>query len=60
MINKSYMMIWLGLLLIIVLSVMLYVGMNSPVLHVFLAIGFFIVGLGILLGFIKMISEDKN
>ncbi|NOR43931.1 MAG: hypothetical protein GQ572_11395 [Gammaproteobacteria bacterium] len=60
MINKSYLMIWSGLLFIIVLSAMLYSGIDSPVLHILLAIGFIIVGLGILLGFIKMVSDGEK
>jgi len=53
-------MIWSGLLLIIIVSVMLYLKVNSPILHVLLAVGFIAVGAGILAGFIKMVSEDKN
>lgn len=60
MINKSFIMIWSGLLLIIIVSVMLYLKVNSPILHVLLAVGFIAVGAGILAGFIKMVSEDKN
>jgi len=60
MINKNYSMILIGLLSIIVLSTMLYFGMNSPVIHGLLAISFLLVGAGILLGFIKMVSDDKE
>ena len=60
MINRSNMMVYLGLLLVIVLSVMLYFGINSTIIHVLLAVGFILIGVGIVAGFIKMISEDKN
>ncbi len=60
MINKSYVLIMLGLLLIITLSVLLHFKMSSPVIYILLAIGFIFVGAGILLGFIKMVSDDKE
>lgn len=52
-------MILLGLALIIVLSIMIYFGMSSTFLHILLAISFILVGAGILLGFIKMVTGDK-
>ncbi len=60
MINKSYVMIMFGLLLIITLSVLLYFKISSPVIYVLLAIGFIIIGAGILPGFIKMVSDNKE
>ena len=60
MINKNYSIISIGLLSILVLSALLYFGMNSPVLHVLLAISFILVGAGILLSFIRMVSDDKE
>jgi hypothetical protein len=60
MMNKSYVMIMFGLLLIITLSVLLYFKISSPLIDVLLAIGFIIIGVGILLGFIKMVSDDKE
>jgi hypothetical protein len=60
MINKSYVTILLGLSLIIILSAMLYSGIRSPVIHILLAISFIIVVAGIILGFIKMVSDDKE
>ena len=60
MINKSYVMIMFGLLLIITLSVLLYFKISSPVIYVLLVIGFIIIGAGILLGFIKMVSDNKE
>jgi hypothetical protein len=58
MINKSSAITFSGLSLIIILSTLLYFGMGSPFLHVLLAISFIIVGIGILLGFIKMVSDE--
>ena len=58
--NKSYVMILLGLVLIIILSIMIYFGMSSTFLHILLAISFILVGAGILLGFIKMVSDDAS
>jgi len=60
MINNSYVMILFGLLLMISSSVMLYFKMHSPALYVLLAVGFIIVGVGILLGFVKMVSDNKE
>ena len=57
MMNKSYVMILFGLVSIIILSIMIFFGMSSTFLHILLAISFVIVGAGILLGFIKMISD---
>ena len=57
--NKSYMMIMLGLALIMILSIMIYFGISSTFIHILLAVGFITVGVGILLGFIKMVSEEK-
>ena len=58
MINKSYVMIMFGLLLIITLSILLHFKMSSPVVYILLVIGFIMVGAGILLGFIKMVSDN--
>ena len=60
MINKSYVLIMSGLFLIIALSVLIYFKISSPVIYVLLAAGFIIVGAGIVLGFIKMVSDEKE
>jgi len=60
MINKGYVIIWSGLLIIIAVSVMLHFEMRSLVLYVLLVIGSLMIGLGILLGFIKMVTDDKQ
>lgn len=60
MINKSYVIIMFGLLLIITLSVFLYFKISSPVIYVLLTIGFIMIGVGILLGFIKMVSGNNE
>ena len=59
MTNKNNLMISIGLLSIIALSVLIYFGVNSWIIHVLLAISFIAIGAGILLGFIKMVSDDK-
>lgn len=59
MMNKSYMIIMSGLLLVITLSVLIYFKISSPVIYVLLAIGFISIGVGMLLGFINMVSENK-
>ena len=58
--NKSFVIIVFGLLLVMAISVMIHFDMSSPILHIFLAIGFVLVGVGIILGFINMVTEDKN
>lgn len=58
--NKSFIIIVFGLLLIMAISVMIHFDMSSPVLHILLGIGFVLVGVGIILSFINMVSEDKN
>jgi len=60
MMDKNLAMILFGLLSVLIISVMLYFGMSSPILLILLAVGFIVVGLGIFLGFFKMISEDKR
>ncbi len=59
MINKSFAVIMFGLLLMIILSVLIHFEMRSPVIYILLAVGFILVGVGILMGFIKMVSEGK-
>ena len=58
MINKGYRAIFIGLLLMIIASTIFYFDTGSPVAYVLLVIGFLLVGIGILLGFIKLVSDD--
>ena len=60
MFDKSYRMIFIGLLSVLISSAMLYLEMSSSVIYALLIIGFVLVGVGILLGFFKMVSENKE
>ena len=60
MLNKSYTVIVTGLLSMIIASVMLYFKTLSVLSYVMLGGGFLLIGIGILLGFAKMVSEDEN
>ena len=60
MMSKSYVVTMLGFLLVMALSVLIHFKMSSPVIYILLAVGFILVGVGILIGFIKMVSEDKE
>ena len=60
MFNKSYTTILAGLLSMMIASVMFYFKTTSFVSYALLVIGFFLVGIGILLGFSKMTSEDEK
>ena len=59
MFNKSYITILVGLMSMIIASSIFYFDTGSYIAYVLFAIGFILVGIGILLGFIKMISDDK-
>ena len=59
MFNKSYIVILTGLLSMIIASAIFYFEARSAIAYTLLAIGFILVGIGILLGFAKMVS-DKN
>jgi hypothetical protein len=48
-----------GLLSMIVASVIFYFDTRSSIAYVLLAIGFVLVGIGILIGFVKMVSGNK-
>jgi len=60
MFNKSYITIMTGLFSMIIASAFFYFNTQSPLGYALFAIGFILVGIGILLGFIKMVSEDKE
>jgi hypothetical protein len=57
MINKGYRAIFIGLLSMMIASAMFYLDTSSIVAYSLLVIGFLLVGIGILLGFIKLVSE---
>ncbi len=53
-------MIFTGLLSILVLSTLLYFKIRLPGLYILLAISFIIVGAGIVFGFVKMVTDNKE
>lgn len=58
--NKSFMTILLGLVAMIIACIMFYLGSMSFISYSLFATGFILVGIGILLGFLKMVAEDEN
>lgn len=61
MFNKCFMTVMLGLLLMMIACAIFYFDMRSYIAYALFAIGFILVGIGILLGFFKMVSdEEKN
>lgn len=60
MFNKSYITISIGLLLMIIASIIFYIDIRSYIAYAFFAIGFILVGIGILLGFARMVADDKE
>ena len=60
MFNKSYITISVGLLSMIIASAIFYFDTRSSIAYILFAAGFILVGVGILLGFFKMISDDKE
>jgi len=60
MFNKSYITISAGLISMIIASAIFYFDTRSSIAYILFAIGFILVGIGILLGFFKMISDDKE
>ena len=60
MFNKSYITIWLGLLSMLIASAIFYFDTRSSIAYILLALGFILVGIGILLGFAKMVSDKKE
>ena len=60
MLNHSFKVIMLGLLSMMMASIVFYYDARSSIAYVSFVIGFVLVGIGILLGFIKMVSGDKK
>ena len=60
MFNKSYTGIYIGLLSMIIASAIFYFDTRSSIAYALLVIGFILVGIGILLGFVKMVSDNKE
>ena len=57
MLNKSYLTIVAGIIAMIIASGIFYFETRSVLAYSLFGIGFFMVGIGILMGLFKMISE---
>ena len=57
MFTKSFNTFVAGFLSVMIASVMFYFGSRSYIAYAFFGVGFLLVGIGILLGFVKMISD---
>jgi len=58
--NKSFITIILGIFAMIIACFLFYYNSKSYFSYSLFAIGFFLVGIGILLGFIKLIKEEPT
>ena len=57
MFTKSFYTFLAGFLSVMIASIMFYFGSRSYIAYAFFGVGFLLVGLSILLGFVKMISD---
>lgn len=60
MLKYSYKILLSGLLSMIAASIIFYFDIPSSIAYILLVAGFFLVGIGILLGFFKMVSDDPK
>jgi hypothetical protein len=60
MFRKSYVTILAGLLSMITACTIFYFDTSSSLAFALFAIGFLLVGIGILLGFVKMVSDNSR
>ena len=60
MFNKSFITIMIGLLSMTIACTIFYFDARSVIAYAIFAIGFILVGIGILLGFFKMVSDDEE
>jgi hypothetical protein len=60
MFNISYITVLVGLLSMILAATIFYFDLRSFIAYILLAIGFVLVGIGILIGFFKMVSDNKE
>ena len=58
--NKSFITILLGLVAMIIACFMFYFDAKSFLSYSLFSIGFILVGIGVLLGFIKMVTENNT
>jgi len=59
MFNNSNGTAFIGLLLILISSVMISFDVSKTISYTMLLIGFILIGVGVLWGFIKMVFDDK-
>jgi hypothetical protein len=60
MFSKSYTTIMVGLLSMIIACVIFYFDTRSLWAYILFGLGFIFVGVGILLGFAKMVSDEED
>ena len=60
MFNASYWIILFSLVSMIVAALLLFLEALTIMAYVLLVIGFFGVGIGILIGFFRMIKDERN
>lgn len=58
--NKSFITIMMGLFAMMIASFMFYYDVKSYVSYLLFATGFVLVGVGLLIGFLILIRDDKN
>ena len=60
MFNTSYRVILASLLSMIIAAVLLFFDTVTVMVYVLLVIGFFGIGIGILIGFFKMVKDEEG
>jgi hypothetical protein len=60
MLNTSYRIILIALFSMITAAILLYFRTATTLAYVLLVIGFFGIGIGILIGFFKMVSDSDD
>jgi len=60
MLNASYRIILSSLMSMIIAGVLLFFNIVTTMAYVLLVIGFFGIGIGILIGFFKMVKDQEN
>ena len=58
--NKSFITVLIGLSAMIVACIIFYFNSKSYIAYSLFVIGFIFVGVGILLGFFKLVTEKEN
>jgi hypothetical protein len=60
MFNKSFITVLIGFVSILIACLIFYFDTRSSIAYALFAIGFILVGIGILLGFFKMVSDNEE